>query len=126
MINRKRSRVEIGRLGEEAAAAYLAAAGYRIHARNWRCKAGELDIAAEHNGTLVIVEVRTRTLGSSMAYGTAAESIDARKAYKVRIAAEAYIQAHKLYNMPVRVDAMTITLAADGTASDITHLKAVF
>ncbi|PWW06379.1 putative endonuclease [Paenibacillus cellulosilyticus] len=126
MIRPKRSRIETGRLGEEAAAAYLATAGYRILSRNWRCKAGEMDIAAEHNGTLVIVEVRTRTLGSSSAFGMAVESIDARKAYKVRLVAEAYIQSNKLYNMPVRCDAITVTLAQDGTAADITQLQGVF
>ncbi|GMK40705.1 UPF0102 protein [Paenibacillus sp. CCS19] len=125
MIKPKRSRIETGRLGEEAAAVFLTAAGYRILARNWRSKAGELDIAAELNGTLVIVEVRTRTLGSSSAFGAALESIDARKAYRIRLAAEAYLQANKLYHMPVRVDAITVTLAADGTAADINQLQGV-
>jgi putative endonuclease len=126
MIKQKRSRIETGRLGEDAAAAYLTAAGYRILSRNWRCKAGELDIAAEHNGTLVIVEVRTRTLGSSTAFGTAVESIDSRKAYKVRVVAEAYMQFNKLYNIPVRCDAVTVILAPDGTAADIKQLQGVF
>lgn len=126
MIRPKRSRIETGRLGEEAAAAHLMTAGYRILSRNWRIKAGELDIVAEHNGTIVIVEVRTRTLGSSTALGTALESIDARKAYKVRLVAEAYLQSNRMYNVPVRCDVITVTLAPDGTAADITQLQGAF
>lgn len=114
--NRGRSRIETGRLGEAAAAAWLETHGYRIAARNWRCKSGELDIAAMQNGTLVVVEVRTRSEGSSTAYGSAVESIDTRKARKVRIMAEVYIQSHKLYGIPVRCDAITVTLGADGAA----------
>ena len=38
----------LGRSGEDEAAAWYAAHGYEVLARNWRCRTGELDLA-EHD-----------------------------------------------------------------------------
>ena len=65
----------VGRYGEQCAADHLAAAGLEILARNWRCRAGELDIVARDGSQLVFVEVKTR---SSLAFGTPAEAVDRR------------------------------------------------
>ena len=50
----------LGRFGEGLAADYLAAQGFRVLARNWRCSVGEVDIVATDGDTLVICEVKTR------------------------------------------------------------------
>ena len=56
-----------GSEGEDQAAAHIEKAGLRVLARNWRCRAGELDIvASDADGTLVFVEVRRR---ASAAFG---------------------------------------------------------
>lgn len=57
---------DLGRAGEDRAVAHLTGDGYRIIARNWRCAQGEIDVVAERDGTLVVVEVKTR---SSEDYG---------------------------------------------------------
>jgi putative endonuclease len=46
-------------------AAWYAARGYRVLARNWRCSSGELDLVVLHEatGTLACCEVKTRTSG---------------------------------------------------------------
>ncbi len=49
----------LGRRGEDAAVRLLQAKGYLILARNWRVRAGELDIVARDGRTLVFVEVKT-------------------------------------------------------------------
>ena len=49
-----------GRWGEELAARYLEGKGYRITARRWRCRFGELDLVAERGGFLCFVEVKLR------------------------------------------------------------------
>ena len=41
------ARNELGRHGEQLAAAYLQADGMTIIERNWRCRDGEIDIIAE-------------------------------------------------------------------------------
>jgi putative endonuclease len=55
----KKSRKEIGSIGEAAAAEYLKRHGFRIRERNVARKIGELDIIAEQGDTLHFVEVKT-------------------------------------------------------------------
>lgn len=52
---------DLGRLGEDAAAAWMRAKGYRIVARNLRTRTGEIDLLARKRRLLVAVEVKTRT-----------------------------------------------------------------
>jgi putative endonuclease len=49
-----------GRSAEDLAAAYLAARGLELIARNVRCKAGEIDLVCREGATLVVIEVRQR------------------------------------------------------------------
>lgn len=51
---------ELGDFGEDAAARYLQKKRYKIIERNWRVKAGEVDIIAEKDGTIHFVEVKYR------------------------------------------------------------------
>jgi putative endonuclease len=56
----------LGRYGEGLAARRLRAAGMTVLDRNWRCRAGEIDIVAQEPGpdrTLVVCEVKTRRGG---------------------------------------------------------------
>ncbi|MGN0617611.1 MAG: YraN family protein [Ruminiclostridium sp.] len=57
-------RSERGAFGEEQTALYLINRGYRILARNYRRKCGEIDIIAEKDGVIAVVEVKTRKFGS--------------------------------------------------------------
>lgn len=52
-------RKKLGIAGENAVCTLLESEGMKILARNWRCRAGELDIVAFDNDTLVFVEVKT-------------------------------------------------------------------
>jgi len=78
-----------GRLGEDAAAAFLADRGYRVLARNVRVPGGEMDAVCLDGPTLVIVEVKQR---DSRAFGSALRSVDARKRVTLRRAAADYAQ----------------------------------
>ena len=51
---------KLGELGEEMAAAFLLKKGYLIRHRNWRYDRKEIDILAQKNNMLVVVEVKTR------------------------------------------------------------------
>ncbi|OUM96379.1 MAG: YraN family protein [Thermobacillus sp. ZCTH02-B1] len=112
-------RRETGRRGEEAAAHYLAARGFRILHRNWRCRMGELDIVAEDGETIVFVEVRTRAPGSR--FGTAAESVDTRKRRRLAALAQAYLAMNGRRHAPIRFDVIACTTRSDGTL-DIDHI----
>ena len=57
---------ELGRQGEEKAACYLVEQGYKIIARNYYTRWGELDIICTKGKDIYFVEVKTRT---SLKYG---------------------------------------------------------
>ncbi len=81
-------RQRLGRAGEEAAARFLEARGYRIAARNVRAERVEIDLVARRGPLLVFVEVKTRR---STRHGEAAESVDARKQRRLRRGAGAWL-----------------------------------
>ena len=56
---RRKAHLALGKKGEDFAADHLKQHGFTIFARNWRTNAGELDIVAFDNDTLVFVEVKT-------------------------------------------------------------------
>jgi len=85
------SRVGLGRAGEAQAARFLEAQGYVLLARNWRTRAGELDIVAQEGDALVFVEVKARR---SLLRGLGEESIDARKRQQLARLAEQFLAAH--------------------------------
>lgn len=57
------ARRELGKAGEEAAAEYLVADGWRILARGWRAAGREVDLVVEREGIVALVEVKTRRPG---------------------------------------------------------------
>jgi putative endonuclease len=91
----------LGQRGEQAAAEYLAAAGFRILARNWRCAEGEIDIVAVERHTLVVCEVKTR---SSDRRGTPLESVSRVKRNRLRRLAIRWLTAHGVRFDQVRID----------------------
>ena len=52
---------DLGKYGEELAVKFLIENGYQILYRNWRYSRFEIDIIAEKNGLLHIVEVKLRS-----------------------------------------------------------------
>ncbi len=80
---------ETGRAGEALAAALLERKGYRIVARNFHCRGGELDLVAQKDDILAFVEVRTRRRGSMVA---PVETVTAAKRKKVVAAAYAFLE----------------------------------
>lgn len=79
---------KLGNLGEEKAQAYLIQKGYKIRHINWVAGKLELDIVAEKNGWLVVVEVKTR---STDTFEHPQEAITNRKIKNIVQAAHEYI-----------------------------------
>lgn len=107
------------------AAAYLTDRGYRIMARNWRCRTGELDLIAELNHDIIVVEVRSRSI-RSLAFGTAAESITARKMNQVRNTAAVYLHSTNCSNASVRFDVIAVQLGQAGEVESLDHFENAF
>lgn len=94
-----------GDAGEELACDHLRGLGLTIRARNFRCRAGEIDVVAEDRGTVVFVEVKERR-GES--HGSAVEAVTAAKRLKVIRAARLYAAMHGLSETPLRFDVVAI------------------
>jgi putative endonuclease len=107
-------RPSVGRRGEDAAAALYVRRGYRVLARNWRCRIGELDLVAAHGSTLVVIEVKTRR---GAAFGGGYEAVDARKRQKLRGVTEAFLQHAGVHPDTVRFDVASVWLRRDGSAA---------
>lgn len=107
----RRSTTEIGRAGEDAAAAFLLEQGYRILARNLRYRFGEIDIVAEESGVLVFVEVKTRR-GES--FGTPAEAVTYRKQLQLSRLAGLYLAESGRASHLARFDVVTVQPAPLG------------
>lgn len=93
MVFKRPASGERGRLAEQHAEHYLSTQGLTIKARNYRCKAGEIDLIMNEGNTLVFVEVRLR---SNRNFAGAAETVDWRKQQKLVRAAQHYLQRHGL------------------------------
>ena len=119
------NRVATGRMGEEAAADYLANLGYRIIARNWRCRIGEIDLIADDGGTLVFVEVRARK--NPTRFGTALEAVTPLKQRQVREVAAYYLALRKSApSSSIRCDVVAVTFRADGSIAELRHIPGAF
>ncbi|PYI50350.1 YraN family protein [Paenibacillus flagellatus] len=114
----------LGSKGETIAADHLAAEGYRIVDRNWRCPAGEIDLVAEKDGVTVFVEVRSRR--ETGTFGTPEESVDARKQRRIREVAQMYLYRHKAFDRRTRFDVVAVTFAADGSFGRLNHIQQAF
>jgi len=113
---------QLGRYGEDCAAAYLRAAGYRVIARNWRCSDGEVDLIVERDEQVVFVEVKTR---SSARFGHPFEAITAKKLARMRRLAGLWCSQAEVWPNRIRVDAVAV-IAERGREPVIEHLRGVF
>ena len=102
----KDPRQSLGRRAEDAAAVALESAGYRVRARRFRTRQGEIDLVVEDRaGTVVFVEVKAR---SGTGYGDPAEAVDHRKRARLSRAAEAYLQARGALERACRFDVVAV------------------
>ena len=115
-------RQELGRRGEEAAAAYLERVGFEVLETNWRTKAGEVDIVARDGDVLVLVEVKTRR---TLSKGTPEDAVSASKQKRIGRLAAAYLQGMESEPGEVRFDVVTIYVLGEDRAL-LRHHRAAF
>jgi putative endonuclease len=109
----------VGRIGEQAAAAYLLKHSYKIIACNYRTRWHEIDIVAQKKELLIFVEVRTKE-GDD--FGTPEETIDCKKLGRVTRAAEAYAAIEAKWCKAWRIDAICVVLA-NGKVERLNHYE---
>ncbi|MDR1672193.1 MAG: YraN family protein [Bacteroidales bacterium] len=110
---------DLGKKGEQIAAEYLEKNGYRIRERNWHNFHQEIDIIAEKEGELIIVEVKCRR-DKPMVEGFVA--VNRNKQNLLIRAANAYI-IKKNTHMDTRFDIISITI---NDTIHIEHIEGAF
>lgn len=109
-----------GAAAERFAAAWLAGQGYRILATNAETIGGELDIVAQHDDTLVFVEVKAR---QSSDHGPAIAAVGRDKQRRVIRAAQGWL-VEKGWQGACRFD--VIGLERAGSGWDVCHIENAF
>ncbi len=116
----KKSRVDKGRKGEDAALDFLKKKGYKLVDRNFRWRGGEIDIIVRKKKTLVFVEVRS--FSSDRLDMDPVETIGPSKVDKLLKTALVYIAAHPEFNdYDLRFDVIGVKFNRNKV--DIRHIE---
>ncbi len=99
------ARQRLGLEGEQMAATELERLGYQILDRRYRSRFGEIDLIARDGGTVVFVEVKTKT---DSRFGDPVEMVTSQKQQRLVSMAEEYVSNHALHHTPCRFDVVAI------------------
>lgn len=111
---------ELGKLGEELAAAFLQQNGYTILETNWTFQKAEIDIIAQKNNILAVIEVKTR---SSVEFGLPQDFVKPKKIQLLVKAVHEYVVSNEL-DVEVRLDIIAIHKKNDDF--EIEHIEEAF
>ena len=111
-----------GQAWERLAARCLEAEGYKILARNFRARAGEIDFVAEEGGVLCFVEVKGR---SGPGFGSPAEAVTLEKRRRIFRAAEEYLHRRGVSG-PRRCRFDVVSIVEEGARTDVVVLRNAF
>lgn len=115
------TRPSLGRAGEDAAARHLTRLGYTLLERNYRCRYGEIDLIARSGGTVVFVEVKTR---STDRFGLPLEAVRGPKQDRIRRCAARWLDERRPGRCHIRFDVVSVIVR--GNRSEMTHIPAAF
>ncbi|MGI6567153.1 MAG: YraN family protein [Firmicutes bacterium] len=105
------NRRQIGNLYEAMAADYLKKQGYKILARQYRSKGGEIDLVAKDGSTIVFVEVKGR---QTTRFGSPQEAVDRRKQRRIWRTAHHYLWSRAQMDALCRFDVIVIQSISPG------------
>lgn len=111
---------ELGKLGEELAVAFLQENGYQILETNWTFQKAEIDIIAQKENLLAVVEVKTR---SSIDFGLPQDFVKPKKIQLLVKAVNEYVTANDL-EVNVRFD--IIAIQKNTNEFKIEHIEEAF
>ena len=116
------SHQELGKKGEEIAAAFLLGQGHVMLHRNWRHGKKEIDIISREHNLIIFTEVKTR---SSTAFGWPEEAVHTQKQALLEDAASCYLERFTPEMDDIRFDIIAINFHISGKY-ELKHLKDVF
>lgn len=111
---------QLGKKGEQLAVDFLLDKGYHIVERNYRFDKAEVDIIAQKNQTLSIVEVKTR---STSDFGDPQDFLKPKQIQRIVKAVDEYVLVNKL-EVDVRFD--IIAIIKENKGFSIEHLENAF
>lgn len=111
---------ELGKKGEQMASDYLIKNGYTILDKNWRYLKAEIDIIAQKESILAVVEVKTR---SSSFFGNPQDFVNPKKIKLLVSAINEYVISNNL-EVEVRFDIIAILM--NNKKLELQHLKDAF
>ncbi|MFN3752910.1 YraN family protein [Flavobacterium sp.] len=111
---------ELGKFGEELAVDFLQQKGYSILETNWTFQKAEIDIIAQKENTLAIVEVKTR---STTDFGLPQDFVKPKKIQLLVKAVNEYVTSNDL-DVEVRFD--IIAIFKENSQYKIEHIEDAF
>jgi len=106
----------LGNLGEEAAVGMLKESGYKILARNYRDRLGEIDIVARDKDTFCFIEVKTR---NSLSFGLPQEAVSRAKQRQISKAALNFLKKNNLLDKKARFDVVSVVYSGGSPRLDL-------
>lgn len=111
--------INVGNWGERIAMEYLLRQGYIIREQNWRLNKLEVDIIAEYNNRIIVVEVKTRTTD----FVDPLRAVDKRKQRYLINAGRGYLE---YYNISKELQFDVITIIGTPDKYEIEHISDAF
>lgn len=120
---KKFSTQSIGQIGEDYVAKFLKKKHYKILARNYQKRYGEIDIIAENKNYIAFVEVKTRHTDSMT---SAAEAVNRQKQLKIIKTASMYLSENETEKF-CRFDVCEVYVNADNLkVVNINYIEGAF
>ena len=113
----------LGDRGERKAARFLRRKGYKILARQYSGRLGEIDLIALVEKTVVFVEVKTRRSDTA---GLPFEAVTPAKQKKLTNLALVYLKRHGLLEYRARFDVVTVIWPEKAKQPEIEHYQNAF
>ena len=113
----------LGGWGEKRSRRFLKRKGFRMLARNFNCRAGEIDLVmVDKAGEIIFVEVKTR---ADEEFEAVESAITKAKQMRIMRAARYFISTHNIRDRGFRFDVVAVVLGQKGPV-EIRHYENAF
>jgi len=106
----------LGESGEKIAVDFLQKHGYKILAKNYKTKLGEIDIVALDKDTFCFIEVKTRT---SLLRGLPCEAVSKIKQRQIAKTALSFLKEKNLLDKKARFDVVSVVYSGEEPQLDL-------
>lgn len=112
---------DFGKLAEDLATDFLAKKNYKILARNFRFQKAEIDIVAEFENQIIVIEVKARSYDTLI---EPQEAVTKKKIKSIVLCSDFYMTENNI-DKEVRFDIITVLPDKSGKLQ-ITHIEDAF